>query len=77
MAENDRLQIAQRSRARRPAEEHGRTVLFPSDVLDALEPHAAIRGCTANSLARRIVAAVLDDDLITAVLDDADELANG
>jgi hypothetical protein len=57
-------------RQRRPAEEHGRTVLFPVDILDALRPAAAARGITVNTLARRLVEAVIDDDLIDAVLDD-------
>lgn len=58
----------------RPAEEHGRTVLFPIDILDRLRPAAARRGMAVNSLARRIVETVIDDNLIDSVLDDLDEL---
>lgn len=58
----------------RPAEELGRTVLFPIDVLDALSPHAARRGMHVNQLARRIVEQVIDDDIVDAVMDD-DEAA--
>ena len=54
----------------RPAEAVGRTVLFPLEILAALGPHAARRGMHPNSLARAIVAAVVDDGLIDAVLDD-------
>jgi len=48
------------------------TVLFPSEVLARLYPHARRRGCTSNELARRIVNACLDDNLIDSVLDDID-----
>ncbi len=54
----------------RPAERHGRTVLFPRDILESLRPHAQARGISANELVRRIVEAVADDGLIDAVLDD-------
>lgn len=60
-------------RKRRPAEEHGRTVLFPTDVLNALAPHAARRGMHINALARLIVETVVDDEMVDAVLDDADD----
>lgn len=63
---------ASRARARRPAEMLGRTVAFPSDVLDGLAAHAARRGIHANALARLIVATVVDEDMVDAVLDDAD-----
>jgi hypothetical protein len=54
----------------RPAEELGRTVLFPIDVLDALAPYAARRGMHVNQLARRIVEQVVDDGIVDAVMDD-------
>ena len=63
---------ATRSRARRPAEANGRTVLFPVEILDRLRPHADRRGISANELARRIVDAVAEDNLIDAVLEDGD-----
>ncbi len=61
-------------RRKRPAEEHGRTVLFPVDILDRLRPAAARRGIAVNALARRIVETVIDDNLIDSVLDDLDEI---
>lgn len=57
----------------RPAEENGRTILFPRDVLDRLGPHAARRGIHPNSLVRRIIETVVDDGLIDSVLDDMEE----
>lgn len=61
-------------RVTRPAEQHGRTILFPRDLLAALGPHAARRGIHPNSLARRIVETVVDEGLVDSVLDDLDEL---
>ena len=55
----------------RPAEEMGRTVVFPIYVLDALRPHAARRGIHVNTLARLIVETVVDEAMVDAVLDDA------
>ena len=60
----------------RPSEEMGRTVVFPTDVLDTLAPHAARRGIHVNSLARLIVTTVVDEGMIDAVLDDAEALVN-
>jgi DNA-binding CsgD family transcriptional regulator len=57
-------------RAARPAEEHGRTILFPRDLLERLGPHAARRCINPNSLARLIVETVVDEGLIDNVLDD-------
>lgn len=64
---------AQRSqaRARRPPEEHGRAVLLPADVLAHLRRPAEQRGLHPNHLARLIVEAVVDGELVDAVLDDA------
>ena len=62
------------TRAPRPAEQLGRTVLFPRDILDRLGPHAARRGIHPNSLARMIVETVVDDGLIDSVLDDLEHL---
>lgn len=50
-----------------------RTVLFPIDVLESLRPLAEQRGISANELARRIVEAVVDDNLVKAVLDDGED----
>lgn len=63
-----------KKRQRRPAEEHGRTVLFPTDILDRLRPHAARRGIHTNHLARLIVETALDERLIDALLDDEAEV---
>ncbi|KEZ00118.1 hypothetical protein AI27_12685 [Sphingomonas sp. BHC-A] len=54
----------------------GRTVVIPTDVLDALGPHAARRCISVNALARLIVTTVIDDGMIDAVLDDGDQLAS-
>lgn len=61
-----------RGRAPRRHEELCRTVLFPVDVLDVLGPHAARRNMHPNRLARLIVETVVDENMIDAVLDDAD-----
>ena len=68
---------ARPKRRPRPAEEMGRTVLFPADVLDSLRPHAAQRGMHVNALARRIVEEVVDDGLVDAVLDDLRDVDEG
>jgi transcriptional regulator with XRE-family HTH domain len=59
----------------RPAEQLGRTILFPVDILDALAPYAARRNCHVNQLARRIVEQVVDDGIVDAVMDDAESLS--
>ena len=51
----------------------GRAVLVPTDVLDALGPHAAKRGVSVNGLARLIISTVVDEGMIDAVLDDGAE----
>jgi hypothetical protein len=66
--------VRSRERARRPAEEQGRTVLFPIDVLNALRRPAERRGIHPNRLARLIVEAVADGNLVDAVLDDEDSI---
>lgn len=48
----------------------GRAVLFPPAALQALAPHAKARGVTPNEVARRIVEAAVDGDMVTAILDD-------
>jgi hypothetical protein len=67
---------AARARAPRPAEQLGRTVVFPVDVLDSLRPHAARRGISVNALARLIVSTVVDEDMVDAVMDDAADAEN-
>jgi hypothetical protein len=64
------------ARPRRERSEYqylGRAVLVPTDVLDALGPHAAKRGVSVNSLARLIICTVADEGMIDAVLDDGAE----
>lgn len=63
-----------RARARRPAEANGRTILFSVDVLDSLRDHAGRRGVHVNTLVKRIVETVADEDLVDAILDDAHTL---
>lgn len=63
---------ASRSRRR---EQSCRTVLFPIDLLVQLSKHAARRGCSINELARRIVDTVVDENIVDAVLDDAEDVA--
>lgn len=58
----------------RPAEVHGRTVLFPIDLLDELAPEATRRNMHVNMLVRRLIECIVDDSLVTSVLDDADTL---
>ena len=52
----------------------GRGVTVPIDILNALAPHAAKRGCHTHTLARAILAIVVDDDMVDAIMDDADDL---
>ena len=65
-----RFWMVARKRTPRPAETHGRTILFPTDILDALRPHADRRGITVNDLARRIVDVACEEGMIDAILDD-------
>lgn len=57
-------------RGKRRPEEHGRAILFPTDVLDQLRPAAAKRGMHVNQLVRFIVETVSDENMVDAVLDD-------
>src|SRR3546814_6785472 len=45
-------------------------VRLPARLVEEIMPHAEARGCTPNELARRIVEAAIDHDLVAAVLDD-------
>lgn len=58
-----------------PTEQLGRTIVLPIDVLNALGPHAARRAISTNHLARLIVSTVVDEGMIDAVLDDAEDIA--
>lgn len=51
------------------------TVAIDNDVLRALRPHAIRRQVTVTTLARQLLATLADDDLVDALLDDADEIA--
>lgn len=68
---------ARKGRPGRPSEEHGRTVLFPIDVLNSLSPHAARRNIHVNSLVRRLIECIVDDNIVDAVMGDADFLNEG
>lgn len=65
-----------KSRAKRPAEEHGRTIVFQVDVLDRLAPHAAKRGITVNSLVRKLIDTIADECLVDSVMDDLEEIGD-
>lgn len=58
----------------KPGAAAGRGITVPVDVLNALAPHAARRGCHPNTLARTILCIVVDDNMVDAILDDADAL---
>jgi len=66
---------ALRSAARKalPPVEQGRAILIPQDVLSSMRRAAFKRGMSPNELARIIVETVVDDGLIDAVLDDAED----
>lgn len=61
----------------RPAEQFGRTVLFPIDILERLGPAAVARGITVNELARRIVEVAVDERLVDSILDDLHDEEGG
>ena len=67
------LGSARRQRRSKPAERHGKTILFPDDVLDRLRPHAERRGISCNELARRLVETSIEEGMIDAVLDDLED----
>lgn len=68
------LGSARPRREPRISEQLGRTVVIPTDVLDALGPHAARRSISVNHLVRLIVSTVVDEQMIDAVMDDAADL---
>ena len=51
------------------------TVAIDDDVLRALRPHALRRHVSVSQLARQLLQTLADDDLVDALLDDADEIA--
>ena len=50
------------------------TVCVDNDVLISLRPHATRRGVSVNQLIRQLIGILADDDLVDALLDDADEV---
>ncbi len=60
---------------KRPADLYQKTVRVDNDVLEALRPFAADRGIGVNQLCRNLLAAIADDELADAILDDALEIA--
>ena len=63
-----------RTQRREPELPSWNTVAIDHDVLRALRPHAARRNVTVTALARQLLATLADDDLVDALLDDADQL---
>lgn len=59
-----------KQRPKRPAEENGRTILFPMRLLERLGPHAAKRNIHPNQLARMIVEIAAEEGLVDSILDD-------
>ncbi len=47
-----------------------RTVVFEIETLNGLAVHAARRAVSVNVLARRLVETIVENDLVSAVLDD-------
>ena len=56
--------------AKRRDEILSRTVVVPADILDALEPAAEARGMHVNALVRALITTIVDEDMVSAVLDD-------
>ncbi len=70
----DDVAALESSAARVRPESPGRGVLFPLELLAALAPHAARRGIHPHSLARKLIEVVLAEEMLDAVLDDAEAL---
>lgn len=64
----------QQQRAPKASASGVNTVVMDSDTLRALRPHAARRGVTVVALAQQLLATLVDDDLVNALLDDEAEL---
>lgn len=52
-----------------------RTVVLPLEVLDRLQPFAARRKISVPELVRRLVETAVDDRMVDAILDDAEDAA--
>lgn len=50
-----------------------RTSEIPPSILNALRPHAELRGISSFELACRILRIIVADDMVDAILDDGDE----
>ena len=57
-------------RQKRPVEGMRKTVPVDADVLAKLRPAATARGMSVPKLVRRLLAVIVDDDMIDAILDD-------
>ena len=62
--------LAKCKTAKRRDEILSRTVVVPADILDALEPAAEARGMHVNALVRALITTIVDEDMVSAVLDD-------
>lgn len=61
---------ATHKRSGRPYDRRTYNVRISRDVIEDLAPHAEKRGLHPHALARLLVATVVDDEMIDAVLDD-------
>lgn len=69
--------LRSKARSRLPEEQLGRMILVPVDILNSMRRASSKRGMSPNQLARLIVEAVVDGNLIDAVLDDTPEDIDG
>lgn len=67
------LTSGSRARQARACEQNGRTIVFATDLLDMLAPHAIKRKITVNALARRLVEIAVEEGMVDAILDDDHE----
>lgn len=58
------------SRRRKGVRHFGNHIAIPPVTLDRLRHHAERRATTANELARRLIIAATDEELVDAILDD-------
>lgn len=65
-----RPRASQNKRRARPSEQMGQTIVVSKDVLERLSPAALERGISVPKLVRELLAAIADDDLTYAILDD-------
>ncbi|WP_407496808.1 hypothetical protein [Pseudooceanicola sp. MF1-13] len=66
------LHAKNHDRPQRPAEQNGRTVLVPNDILHQLKPAADQRGISVNELVRRLLDTAAFDSLVDAILDEGE-----